>query len=226
MTNKLSIKNLKTEMHSKLDIVIEDDDKHYLGRLTLIRPSDLKNDFYIESLTKWRTKFMRYFLTQFPASVDKTRIWLKDIVLPSENRLLFFIFDSRDNLVGNFGVANICGDRCELDNLIRGERGGHPKLIYFSEIALLKWLFGERGMNFVNLHVFSSNSLTLKLHKSVGFEEIGRKPLYKSTDKAGNINYNIKDMKSSLEVENFEYVEMAMDLNLFRTLHPIKQGNN
>jgi RimJ/RimL family protein N-acetyltransferase len=95
-------------------------------------------------------------------------------------------------------------------------------LIFYSEIALLKWLFEDLGMDFVNLHVFSNNILTLKLHKSVGFEEINRKPLYKTTDKAGYISYTIKNTEDFLEAALFEYVEMGMGSSLFRTLYPTK----
>jgi RimJ/RimL family protein N-acetyltransferase len=187
----------------------------------LLKDNDVHNEFYIESLTNWRKRYMKYFLTQFETSINRTRAWLTNTVIPSSNRLLFLIFDENKRLIGNIGLANIEDNKCELDNLIRGERGGHPRLIYYSEIALLKWIFFEKSLNFVNLHVFSNNLPTLKLHTSVGFKEIDRKKLCRFINEKGGISYIGERGSSATELAPFEYVEMGMSSKFFHSIHSL-----
>jgi len=220
INNDLVIK-LKKQTSSTLSIPVYDENEVCIGRLMLLKDKDVNNEFYIDSLTNWREKFMKYFLTQFEASINRTRAWLIKTVIPSNNRLLFLIFDENNRLVGNIGLANIEDNKCELDNLIRGERGGHPRLIYYSEIALLKWIFFEKSLNFVNLHVFSNNLPTLKLHTSVGFKEIDRKPLYRFINKKGDVSYIEEKVSSATELAPFEYVEMGMSSKFFHSIHSL-----
>lgn len=222
MLTREFVKNIKKNF-SKLNIPIQDDDSHCVGQLILITEEDVRNKVIIDSLTRWRMKFMKYFLTQFTASAERTRSWLANTVIPSEDRLLFLIVDETERLIGNFGIANIEHERCELDNLIRGEKGGHHRLIYFSEISLLKWLYYEQSMRYVNLHVFSNNTPTIKLHSSVGFKEIARKPLYKFIHTDGTVSYRTEYHECAVEVVPFEYVEMGLDVVSFESLHAKKE---
>ncbi len=216
---------IKIKYSDGLSIPILDESSNLIGKLTVIKKDDVNNEFYIQALTKWRIRYMRYFLTQFSATLERTRIWLLQSVLPSDDKLLFFILDTNNNLIGNFGIANIKKYKCELDNLIRGEKEGHPKLIYFSEIALLKWLFENQFMKHVNLHVFSNNRITLKLHLSVGFKEIARYPLYKINANNGDIRYSVENAGGTAQLASFEYVEMGIDSNSFRSSQLIRKKN-
>jgi len=211
------IVRLKERSAQKLAIEIKDENDHFIGSLLLLQKGDDEDAIIVGSITKWRNKFMSFFLTQFTATAERTKSWLNDIVIPSPERLFFLIYDQDDNLLGNFGVANICGNQCELDNLIRGEKGGHPRLIYFSEVSLLKWLFIEQGFVRVYLHVFSNNSPTIKLHTKVGFTEINRKKMFKYQDHNGEISFRLGAGNSCLT--SIEYVEMEIDFLKFSRMN-------
>ncbi|MDZ7804398.1 GNAT family N-acetyltransferase [Thiohalophilus sp.] len=211
MLTKEYVLGIKLEKNDRLEIEILDFDLNNIGFLSLIVEGDNKDNKVVESLTRWRNKFMRFFLTQFNATTERTSYWLESVVIPSPSNLLFMILDGERNLVGNFGVANITNEKCELDNLIRGEKGA-PKLIYFSEIALLNWLF-EHGVKKVNLHVFANNTPTIKLHKSVGFTECNRITLYEESLDTGDINYTSES--ASDEIVGREYIEMVIDYAAF-----------
>ena len=123
------VSSLKNNTSEKFSIAIKDNNDKVIGSLVLVQKRDANNPIILDALTRWRKKYMKYFLTQFNASTNRTKSWLENIVIPSTDRLLFLILDEDNNLIGNFGIADILFDRCELDNLIRGENGGHPKLI-------------------------------------------------------------------------------------------------
>ena len=197
------VSSLKNNTSEKFSIAIKDNNDKAIGSLVLVQKRDANNPIILDALTRWRKKYMKYFLTQFNASTNRTKSWLENIVIPSTDRLLFLILDEDNNLIGNFGIADILFDRCELDNLIRGEKGGHPKLIYFSELSLLKWLFLEKNVKRVNLHVFANNLPTIKLHKSVGFVEIGRRKLERVQSKDGAVSFDETQIFSEGNSKNF-----------------------
>ena len=211
------VSSLKNNTSEKFSIAIKDNNDKAIGSLVLVQKRDANNPIILDALTRWRKKYMKYFLTQFNASTNRTKSWLENIVIPSSDRLLFLILNEDNNLIGNFGIADILFDRCELDNLIRGEKGGHPKLIYFSELSLLKWLFLEKKVKRVNLHVFANNLPTIKLHKSVGFVEIGRRKLERVQSKDGDVSF--EETQSFSEDNSIEYLELMLESNDFNDMY-------
>lgn len=188
-----------------------------IGSLRPIDTSLMKLPEVLEKLTRWRRMFARYFLTQFPCSEERTSQWLENIVFPSDDRILFLICDDIGTFVGNFGVCNIKPHEAELDNLIRGEKGGDPKLIFFAEIALLSWLYLDIGVNSVSLHVFSNNAKTISLHSNIGFFERQRLDLRRIQD-GSDLRYFVNSNDG--EPVNFQYIEMAMERSSFELLYP------
>jgi hypothetical protein len=159
-------------------IPIRDEVGELLGSLTAVRQSEADDLALCESLTRWRQMFRKYFLTQFEPTPDRTQRWLQNVVLPDDTRILFLIRDETLRPVGNFGVCGISETCAELDNLIRGERGGHVRLIFYAEVNLLAWCFTQLNVSHMCLHVFQTNSRTISLHDSVGFGEHSRRPLW------------------------------------------------
>lgn len=211
------VRFLKSPQSSDTVIKIYDDQQNLIGCLSLIKGSSLENDYIVESLTSWRNKYMKFFLSQFTATTERTRDWLKNTVIASDNRLLFLIYDNDENLIGNFGVANISRSVCELDNLIRGNKGGHSRLIFYSEVALLHWIFNENNVKNVNLHVFSNNHLTLRLHREVGFQVCSHRKIYKSKKNDKETYYHFDEAGELLP---FEYIEMEITADILKSSHP------
>jgi hypothetical protein len=211
------IRNIKGISESSFDfsIPIINYERVQIGRL---RPIDIvlsKNPEVIDKLTKWRRMFTRYFLTQFQPSIERTADWLNKVVIPSDDRLLFLICDMDDRIIGNFGICNLRNSDAELDNLIRGERGGDPNLILFAEIALLKWLYFSVHIESALLHVFSNNGMTISLHSSVGFLETKRYDLRK-IQVGDEIKYSIG---TEGKIADFQYIEMRLSREEFQWKH-------
>jgi RimJ/RimL family protein N-acetyltransferase len=132
-----------------------------------------------ERLARWRNRFRRHFLTQFEATPARTRRWLLQVVVPDPGRRLFFIRCEGGERVGTIGLARIASGRAEVDNLLRGEVGGAPRLMLEAERTLLRWAFHAFALREVTLGVFSNNVLAIGLHREVGFEAVRREPLYR-----------------------------------------------
>ena len=171
----------------------------------------------IASLTTWRQQYMHFFLTQFNATEVRTQSWLKNVVIPSTDRIFFVIYLLTGEPIGNFGVCNMTESSGELDNLIRGHEGGAKGLIYYCELAILSWMFGKLGYNTANLHVFSNNLRTIKLHSSVGFSIINSTRLYKKmTPELTEYLMN----PDGGDLVDFDYLEMQIDKSFFLDKYP------
>lgn len=179
-----------------------------IGSLKPIDSRIASDHVIIDKLTKWRKMFKKFFLTQFTPTPERTKSWLQTVVLPSDNRVLFLVCTDKDEIVGNFGVCDLSENRAELDNLIRGEKGGHPQLIYFAELAILRWLFRELGVKALTLHVFSNNYKTISLHESVGFCTTASHHLIKE-ESEDKVRYITSDTPSA-QVADFTYLEMML----------------
>jgi hypothetical protein len=140
-----------------------------IGWLIPITEKLADNDEIVDSLVKWRQKYLHFFLTQFKPSRERTRNWLKNTVIIDDSRILFLVLDEDRQLTGNYGVCNICRDTAELDNTIRGEKRGDRRLMFYSELCLMNWLYNEVGVNEIYVQVCSSNTKAIEHHRSVGF---------------------------------------------------------
>jgi len=192
----------------------EEKKKEIVGYLKPITKNVLLDDEQgvISLLTKWRRMFAKFFLTQFVLSNERTERWLNQIVLPSRDRILFLVCTSDHKAIGNFGLCNVNSESAELDNLIRGEKGGDPQLIYYSELSLLKWLFLDLGVKTACLHIFSNNSKTISLHEKVGFVVTQEYKLWEQKTDEGK-RYSIVEGEG--QPVDFCYLEMNLDRESF-----------
>jgi RimJ/RimL family protein N-acetyltransferase len=121
----------------------------------------------VDKFTRWRAANGTCFLTSFTPSPERTASWLAQ-VLSDSNRMLFMIVCNGD-MVGHYGFRNLSEGSAELDNLLRGERGGHPRLMQASVRSLSGWLFDALDLAMVYGHILADNPLALKLHQDLGF---------------------------------------------------------
>lgn len=164
----------------KKALKVHTDEGVFIGYLVPIGPWVLSHPGIIESLMRWRERYMKFFLTQFQVSLEKTTAFVKNVPIAKDDRLLFLIYDETKSLKGHIGIADVREGHLELDNLIRGEKGGHQQLIYFSEQTTLDWAYTVLGVETVGLEVLSFNAPTIKLHSRFGFELTEAKPMHKS----------------------------------------------
>lgn len=176
---------VSTEFSSAIEeeIPIRNGQGDILGKLHRITLTDISNTALISELTAWRNSNQRFFLTQFEATESRTARWLQDTVISDSSRAMYLVQTELNVNVGHLGVIKLNSDSPELDNMIRGLSAGHPKIMYWAEIALVNSLFSRSNATEICGHVLSNNWLTISLHRSIGFETKERlRVLKKSID--------------------------------------------
>lgn len=213
------LKGLEEGILNSFYISIIKDEGSLIGKLVPINTKLANDNSIINNLRKWREKYMKYFLTQFVPTNERTQLWLNNSVLLDDTRILFLIQDEEDKTIGNFGICNIREKEAELDNLIRGEKGGDQKLIFYAEISLMHWIYKNLGIEDIYLHVFSNNPRTINLHRSVGFEISKIYPLVKS-ETSQQVQYNVNLNQSFSEHDDeLGLVKMIIDKKYFLQKH-------
>jgi len=146
-----------------------------IGSLEAVTTATLSDDCVIDAFTRWRKTYGRFFLSQFTPTPERTRNWLMAI-LADERRMLFTIHAGPAR-VGHYGFRDLHEGSAELDNLLRGERGGHPGLMRATVVALSEWLFSRLHVHTVVGNILADNAVALKLHTDAGFSLGAKRPL-------------------------------------------------
>ena len=106
-----------------------------------INPEDVR------ALTAWRNRFVTSFLTQFEATEERTERWLKEVVGPDPDRILFMLDDTRGRTIGYLGLAFIEWEERtgEADHFVRGV-DDMPGIMKKAAFALFRWAHRELGL--------------------------------------------------------------------------------
>ena len=161
-----------------LVIPVRDESGAEIGTLRPITRAQLGAGDVIEKMTNWRNQYKAFFLSQFTATPERTRQWLEKAVLANMSQLLFLIYHG-ETLIGQYGFKDLDGESAFLDNLLRGERGGHPMLMKYAGSALAGWLFDAMQVRMVYGYTFANNAMALKLNRDAGFSCVEKYPLRK-----------------------------------------------
>jgi RimJ/RimL family protein N-acetyltransferase len=106
-----------------------------------INPEDVR------ALTAWRNRFVTSFLTQFEATEERTARWLKEVVGPDPDRILFMLDDTHGRTIGYLGLAFIEWEERtgEADHFVRGV-DDMPGIMKKAAFALFRWAHRELGL--------------------------------------------------------------------------------
>jgi len=165
----------------ELIINITDDKNYHVGTLQPITVKHLQCADIIEKLTDWRNLNMQNFLTQFFATSKRTRNWIKKMLSENKGQMLFLIYES-EKIIGHYGFKNLTANDVLLDNAMRGERDGDPKLLVYAGIALVKWLFTQAKVNQIRAEVMTDNIPAIMMNKRIGFGDGSCHPLLRQTE--------------------------------------------
>lgn len=148
------------------------------GVLRPVTVAHLDDHEIIRRLTDWRNQSMEKFLSQFVATPERTRNWMRNVLLKTQGQMLFLVC-VKDQVVGHYGFKNLTSSEVLLDNALRGERGGHPKLFVWAGQTLVQWLFREAVVQRVYAYVLADNAVSIMMNKQIGFGGWQRHPLTK-----------------------------------------------
>lgn len=224
--NRKIVREMKSiepsDVNRKVSII--NDRKEVIGYLVPIGPELARQDGLAAMLCRWRQRSMKYYLTQFKATQERTLTWLQQIVALEDNRLLFLIKTEEDKTIGHIGLCNIASDDMEIDNLVRGEQGGDPKLIFYAEVAVLDWVIRVLQLKKIYLRQFTDNHMGTALHSSIGFFEDTSWKIIKS-ELNGEYQHEIIYDEAPAKGER-GYMRMVLDVEDYRNRFPWLVGKN
>jgi hypothetical protein len=154
---------------------------HRIGAMRPLTSRHLDQIDVIQKLTDWRNANMANFLTHFEATPVRTRAWVQNVLLKNRGHMLWLVYDQIDNLVGHFGFKNLTLQSVLLDNAMRGERQGHPKLFVIAGKSLIQWLWKATSVQRIDAYVMADNVPSIMMNRQIGFQGWVRHPLIKRT---------------------------------------------
>ena len=165
----------------QLILTIDDENGATVGVMRPLTTEHFNHPGVIQKLTDWRNQNMGNFLTHFLATPDRTRHWMRNVLFKTPGQMLFLVY-TNDQMVGHFGFKDLRGDEVLLDNAMRGERTGQPKLFAWAGKTLVRWLFEETEVKQVYGYVMSDNAAAIMMNKQIGFVFTSRHPLIKKVN--------------------------------------------
>jgi perosamine synthetase len=131
----------------------------------------LDDEALILDLTSWRNADVRAYPSQFVATPESTRAWMRERVLAAPERMLFLVVNRVGQRVGHLGFANALNDECslEMDNIVRGMKAGDPGIMTRAMVTLLDWAEEKLGPREIYLRVFENNAHAIAFYKKLGF---------------------------------------------------------
>ncbi len=205
-----NLKSGSSEKRYKIPIV--DSKNNTRGYLTPITDKSLDETQVILKLTQWRRENSQYFQTRFDPTPERTKNWLKNVVLPNDKVILFLVYYN-DELVGHYGFKDITEGVASADNLLIGETKIRGPVSLLTMKAMLQWGFNELKLNEITATVLKSNQAALLVNKRLHFREVRSVPLIAKTSNTGEIslvempsaeNYDDMNVYISLKKEDFK----------------------
>lgn len=165
------------------------------GFLLPVCNAHLNDNELIQKMTDWRNINVDAYPTQFIASLESTRSWLKDKLLKVEDRILFFIIDNNGNVLGHIGFNSCINTEqaFEIDNVVRGVTLAEKGIFSEAIIQLIEWARKTINVNEFILRVMDNNLHAINFYKKNGFVTESIIPLKK------NINNEFTNFEVALD---------------------------
>ena len=165
----------------EMELALGDESGKPIGVMRPLTARHLDQTDVMEKLTDWRNANMSNFLTHFEATPARTRAWVQTVLLKNHRQALWLVYDQSDDLVGHFGFKSLTSQSVMLDNAMRGERQGHPKLFVVAGKAIVKWLWEATTVQRIEGIVMADNVASIMMSRQIGFQGWKRIPLIKKT---------------------------------------------
>ncbi|MDW9252512.1 acetyltransferase domain protein [Burkholderia thailandensis] len=145
------------------------------GVLVPIGESRLDDADLLATLTRWRNDHVHVYPTQFEATVDSTRAWLKDRLLATDDRILFLVEDRHGRAVGHIGFNGCLNDErlFEIDNVVRGDTASEKGLFSLALQTLIEWARTTSNVEGFVLRVMDDNPGPLRSTRATASSRSG-----------------------------------------------------
>jgi perosamine synthetase len=136
---------------------------------------------YIHLVCLWRMENPIGFANTFQGSIQKTEYWFDNVLLPREDRILFFVYSFlKSDPIGHLGLSSFNFEKksCEIDNVVRGKKD-EKGLMTLATQTLISWAKRTLLVTDIYLRVLSDNNHAITFYQRLGFERQRNIPLYK-----------------------------------------------
>ena len=160
------------------------------GFLVPVCDAHLDDHDLLQKITNWRNVNVDVYPTQFSATLESTKIWMKDRLLAVDDRILFLVCENNGKAWGHIGFNGCFNSDLsfEIDNVIKGESDAQKGIFSEAMIALIEWARKTINVNNFYLRVMDKNHHAIHFYKKNEFVEERLIPLIK-VEKTGSINY-------------------------------------
>lgn len=143
------------------------------GYLLPVCEAHLEDDELLQKITDWRNINVEVYPSQFTATLDSTRAWMKDRLLAIPDRILFLVVDNTGRHIGHIGFNGCCNDDFlfEIDNVIRGVHGVGKGFFSKAMYSLIEWARKTINVNGFFLRVMQDNHKAIEFYKHNSFYE-------------------------------------------------------
>ena len=182
-----------------------------LATLRLIQSDDLQDGDLIKMLTVLRNRHRTCFLTEFEATVERTKAWLATVVVDDPTRALFRIDLPEGRLVGHVGAIHR-GEALEYDNFILDDDIGIKNFAVQLAQQFLVWIAKTSGLIAIFGNVRSSNDHGRDFHIRTGFSEAESIPLKRIVLDNGDVAFRELNIDGDPDLYIIRIVATVADL--------------
>ena len=192
--------------------------KSYTISLELIDTSDET----IDLLYNLRKMYRDMFATDFKMTKEKTKKWIKELILESEDRILFIISINKRKIgcIGHGGY-NEKENSSQLDNMMKDPSCKISGVMTIVEKIYLKWMFDFFELSKITGYLFSDNEKMMNIHRECGWKLLDKVPIMRKIEnecsvweickESGNEKieryFNIIELEKENLLENFQKIE-------------------
>ena len=181
------------------------------------------SDETVSLLYNLRKKYRKMFATDFEMTEDKTRNWIKNLILENSGRILFMIyFDNKKiGCIGNGGYDEK-NNSSRLDNMMKDPLCNLPGAMTIVEKVYLKWMFDDLKLSKITGFLFSDNSRMINIHKKCGWITVDVVPIKKIFTEEETRWEEITTKSNNENVERyFNKIELTRE-NIMKNFDDIK----
>lgn len=145
-------------------------------------PVNHYNESWGKMIMMWREANQIGFANRFKGSMEKTKYWFENILLPNNERILFFIHLPSGIVIGHLGYASFDFENksAEIDNVVRGVKSLGHGIMALAMKTILAWGKETLQLRDIFLRVLDDNPHAITFYERLGFKEVNRIPLFRT----------------------------------------------
>ena len=192
MSSKFSSQTF-TNVYPRIDVINDSGACLAVGKP--LNNGHIYNKKLIFLITKARSQHRKMFLSQFEATPERTKLWMRK--LANSNDQILFLFERKGKFVGHYGLIIRDNNSVEVDNSILWDQNVPKGFMVHVEHAILNFAFGYLKKSSAIARVLNHNLSCVAMHQKTGFIFQNEQPLEERKMKNGDIVLQVSNKSHS-----------------------------